>query len=110
MVALGLLTRSKAQVDAGDLHALQSIEQRLVKELERLDKIRKAADAIRRQVDAIDQEVATGQKKVGKLVADAKKTLTALNIELRDEQEERESPLVVQLPVPENDVVAAIAE
>jgi hypothetical protein len=111
MLALGLATRNKSTVDEGDLQALQGVEQRLVQELKRLDKIRKAAETIRKQADAIDKEVATGEGKLGKILEDARKTLTALNVELRDEELERVSPIEVDIggEVVENDV-GAVAE
>ncbi len=59
------------------------------------DKIRYASEQIRKQVDAIDKAVETGTRNLGRLVQDAKKTLRALNIELNDDAEERESPIEV---------------
>jgi hypothetical protein len=109
MVALGLATRNKTSADQGDLQALQNVEQRLVQELKRLDTIRSAADKIRKQADAIDKEVTTGTKKLAKVIADAKKTLTALNVELRDEELERVSPIELDVERPENDLILAMA-
>jgi len=94
MVGVGLATRTKRTVDEGDLNALQTVEQRLVQELRRLDTIREAATKIRRQVETIEKEVSVGEKKLAKVIEDAKKTLVALNVELREE--ERDSPIVVE--------------
>jgi hypothetical protein len=97
MVALGLATRSKCSAEAGDLQALQAIEQRITQEIDRLEKIRKSADTIRRQADLIEKETGVGEKKLAKMLDDAKKTLGALNVELRDEELERVSPIEVDV-------------
>ena len=111
MVALGLATRSKTTADEGDLQALQDIEQRIVSELNRLDKIRSAATTIRKQAENIEKELNTGESKLSKILNDAKKTLTALNVELRDDEIERACPIeVVGGHVAENDVLAVGAE
>jgi len=99
MVGLALATRSKANGEASDLQALGGIEQRLIKELERLGKIKKSADAIRKQAESIEKEVGGGEEKVARILQDAKKTLLALNVELREEEVERRSPIAVSLPV-----------
>lgn len=98
MVGLALATRNKCNADEGDLQALQAIEQRLVKELERLEKIRKSAETIARQAKVIEDEVGKGEKKIGRILEDAKKTLLALNVELRDEEAERASPIEMNVP------------
>ena len=107
MVAVTLATRNKTVADEGDLQALQSVEQRIIGELRRLDKIRKAAESIRKQAEVIEKEIAVGDKKLNKILEDAKKTLTALNVELRDEALERLCPIDVSGGVGENDVVLA---
>jgi hypothetical protein len=74
-------------------------------ELNRLDTIRKSAEAIRKHAEKIEEQVGTGQKKLKKILDDAKQTLKALNVELRDEAAERESPIVLDSnPWVENDV------
>lgn len=110
MVGLALATRTKTLAEPGDLQALQNVEQRLVQELKRLDTIRSAAEKIRKQAEAIEKEVATGEKKLGKIIADAKQTLTALNVELRDEEVERVSPIEVNASLPENDFLRSVAD
>jgi hypothetical protein len=108
MVAVALATRSKTVCDDGDLQALQGIEQRLLGELTRLDKIRRASESIRKQAETIDKEVRVGERKLGKLMEDAKKTLTALNVELRDEELERACPIEVGEPI-DNDAALLCA-
>lgn len=110
MVALALATRSKSSADEGDLHALQGVEQRIVAELTRLDRIRKSAETISKQAHTIQSEVATGEKKLAKILDDAKKTLTALNVELRDEALEVACPIEVGGVMPDNDVLLAVGE
>lgn len=62
------------------------------------------------QAHAIQGEVATGEKKLGKILDDAKKTLTALNVELRDEALEVACPIEVGGVMPDNDVLMAVGE
>jgi hypothetical protein len=108
ILGMALATRTKANASEGDLQALQEVEQRLVQELNRLDKIRKSAEAIRRHAESIEKEVGVGQKKVGKIIDDARQTLTALNIALRDEAVERECPIAIDGgALVENDVALA---
>lgn len=105
ILGMALATRHQTNASEGDLQALQHIEQRLVQELNRLDKIRKAAEAIRRQAESIEREVGIGQKKLGKILDDAKQTLTALHVELRDEEAERACPIAIDASgLAENDV------
>jgi hypothetical protein len=105
MVGLALAVRNRANADEGDINALQAIEQRLVKELERLEKIKDAAAKIRRQVDFIDAEAEKGAKGLSRVIADAKKTLVALKVELRDDEVEREAPIGLDVGLPENDAL-----
>jgi hypothetical protein len=98
MVGLALAIRHRTAAAEGDLQALQGIEQRIAKEVERLQEIQEAAAKIRKQVDAIDKLSSTGSQKLQKLLNDAKETLLALKVELRDEQDERASPIVLSLP------------
>jgi hypothetical protein len=98
MVGLALAIRHRSGAAEGDLQALQDIEQRITKEVERLGEIQEAAEKIRKQVDAIDKLAATGGQKLQKLLRDAKDTLLALKVELRDEEVERASPIALTLP------------
>jgi hypothetical protein len=106
-VALALATRTKSNADEGDLQALQGIEQRIVTEVKRLDKIRDAAKSIKRQADIIEKHVDRGEGKLNALVDDAKRTLTALNVELRDEEAERDAPIEVAFELSDNEVMMA---
>jgi hypothetical protein len=108
MVGLALATRTKTNADTGDLQALQGIEQRLVKELDRLGKIRKSAETIRKQAETIEREVGVGQARVGKILEDAKKTLISLDVELRDEAAERACPIEVDAGEVEDDLRMAV--
>ncbi|HEY2408419.1 MAG TPA: hypothetical protein VGI10_20570, partial [Polyangiaceae bacterium] len=98
MVGLGLAIRHRTVASGGDLQALQGIEQRIAKEVERLQEIQEAAAKIRKQVETIDRLASTGTQKLQKMLGDAKQTLLALKVELRDEQAERESPISLALP------------
>jgi hypothetical protein len=107
MVALGLAVRHRAVASDGDLQALQKIEQRIAKEVERLLEIRGAAEKIRKQVEVIDAAVESGSSALQKLLKDAKKTLCALKVELNDEEEERASPILLSPPA--NDEASLLA-
>jgi 16S rRNA C1402 N4-methylase RsmH len=107
MVGLALAVRHRTVASDGDLQALQKIEQRIAKEVERLLEIRGAADKIRRQVEVIDAAVDSGSGALQKLLKDAKKTLCALKVELNDEQEERASPILLSLPANDEGSVLA---
>ncbi len=98
MVGLGLAVRHRLVAADGDLQALQGIEQRIGKEVERLQEIQEASGKIRKQVETIDRLATTGTQKLQKLLGDAKQTLLALKIELREEQVERDSPIVLSPP------------
>jgi hypothetical protein len=98
MVGLALAIRHRSAAAEGDLQALQGIEQRIGKEVERLQEIQEAASKIRKQVDAIEKAAATGTQKLEKLLRDSKKTLLALKVELRDDAEERASPIALATP------------
>ncbi|MCC6664998.1 MAG: hypothetical protein IT375_14695 [Polyangiaceae bacterium] len=93
MVGVALATRRSPKADDADLQALARIEQRVAQEVERLERIRDAAEKIRKQTETIEKEVATGSKKLGSIVKDAKKTLAALDVELDDDELERETPV-----------------
>jgi hypothetical protein len=101
MVGLALAVRHRSTATDGDLQALQKIEQRVTREVERLEAIRGAAAKIRKQVEVIDEEAATGTRNLQKLVKDAQKTLLALKVELQDEVLEASS--AIALAVPAND-------
>lgn len=107
MVALALAVRHRTVASDGDLQALQRIEQRIAKEVERPLEIRSAADKIRRQVELIDAAVDSGSSALQRLLKDAKKTLCALKVELNDDQEERTSPILLSPPA--NDAGSVLA-
>ena len=87
------MTRANAAGDEGDLEALRDIEGRITSELSRLDKMRKSNDSIRKNSDAIGEEIRKAENALDLLLRKAKCTLTALNVELSEESEERTSPI-----------------
>ena len=78
VAALGLASRKHVAADAGEIKALSGIEQRLIKELERFEKIDGAAGKIRDQSEKISDEVRKVRKVLERVVKDAKSPLTAL--------------------------------
>lgn len=119
MVGLALAVRHRTPAAEGDVQALQGIEQRIAKEVERLQEIQEASAKIRKQVETIDKLAATGTQKLQKLLRDAKDTLLALKVELREDEAERASPIALaaaasdnetaNLPLPANDDSEALA-
>jgi hypothetical protein len=103
-LGLGLAVRHRSVAADGDLQALQKIEQRIGKEVQRLQDIQEASTKIRKQVETIDALAKTGADKLQKLLEDAQQTLLALKVELREDEVEREAP--IGLPVPANDAAA----
>jgi hypothetical protein len=93
VAALGLAQRKRRALDPGDREALADVEQRVIRELERLGKMSKWAGAIERDAGKISDEIRKGRKGLERLVDKAKATLRALEIELSDDDIEAESPI-----------------
>ena len=79
----------------GDLEALRDIEGRIEDELRRLEKMEKHYEGIRKNSDGIADEIRKAQRQLDLLLRKARRTLTALNIELHDESVERSTPIKV---------------
>src|SRR5690606_16275291 len=93
LLGLGLVTRKKTQGEEGDINALHDVESRIEGELSRLDKMEKYNDSVRRNSDNIGDEIRKANKALDLLLRKAKSTLTALNVELVEEDIERGSPI-----------------
>jgi hypothetical protein len=93
LLGLGLVTRKKTQGEEGDVNALHDIENRIEGEISRLDKMEKYNDSVRRNSDNIGDEIRKANKALGLLLRKAKSALTALNVELLEEDVERASPI-----------------
>ena len=108
LAAVAMATRRKNDADEGDLKALQDIEKRIQDELSRIERMRKANDRIATSSEDIRQELRKAERKFELLVESAKQTLQALNVELHDEEMERQSP--IGLPAKVNGTSSALAE
>lgn len=95
LLGMALVTRTRLAVDAGDLDALCDVEGRIEAEITRLERMDKCSEAIRKNVDGISDEIRKAQKGLDLLLRKAKSTLRALNIELRDEEAERSTPIAL---------------
>lgn len=95
LLGVCLVTRIKTVGDEGDIGALRDIEKRIEDELSRLEKMEKHSENIRKNVDGISDEIRKAQKKLDLLLRNARKTLTALNIEVTDEALEVKSPIAL---------------
>ncbi|NOY92981.1 MAG: hypothetical protein GXP55_17495 [Deltaproteobacteria bacterium] len=95
VAGLALAQRKKTAADPGDINALADVEQRIFKEITRLEKIDKSATGIRTHADRISDEVRKARKELERVVGKAKATLRALDVELREEDVETASPIEV---------------
>lgn len=93
LLGIGLVTRKKTQSEPGDIQALSDIQSRIEAELTRLEKMEKNNDKIRQSSDNISDEIRKANKALDLLLRKAKSTLSALDIELYDEEVERASPI-----------------
>jgi hypothetical protein len=92
-LGMALVARAKTLAAPGDVAALRDVEARIERELERLDRTEKHNLAIQRGSEGIAEEIRKGRSALAGLLDKARSTLRALNVELRDEAAERESPL-----------------
>lgn len=96
VAALALAQRRQCKIDGGDIDALADVEQRLVKELKRIAEMDGYASNIQRDAGKISDELRKARKALERVITDAQSTLTALNVELRDEAAEVASPIEVK--------------
>jgi hypothetical protein len=94
LLGLSLATRGK-RGDQGDIEALSDVQGRIEEELRRIEKIEKLNGAIRKNSDDIVEELRKARKQFDLLLRKAKNTLTALNIELNEEEAERTTPIAL---------------
>jgi len=106
LLGLGLVTRTRAVGDEGDITAMRDVEGRIENEIGRLERMEKSNDQIRRHSDTIGDEVRKGKKQLDLLLRNAKKTLGALNVPLLEEATERRTPILL----PEGSLDRASAE
>jgi hypothetical protein len=98
VLGLALVSRTKKVGDDGDIAAISDIESRIeteVERLERLERMDKNGEIIRKNADQIGDDIRKGKKALGTLLAKAKSTMLALNVELHEERVERGTPIAV---------------
>ena len=78
---------------AGDIAAMNDVGARIEAELSRLEKMEKYSESIRKNADGISDEVRKSQKALDLLLRKAQSTLRALDVEVYDEDGERETPI-----------------
>lgn len=88
MVALAIASRRQSSASEGDLKALQSLEERVTKEIARLEKVRRLAESIRSNTEKITDEIQRGQKELRSVVEDTVSILAALGIDRRVDTQE----------------------
>jgi hypothetical protein len=95
LAALSLASRKKANADEGDIRALEDVAERVEAEISRLGKMRTHNEAIRRNSDSVAEEIRKGEDKLALLLNKASDVMKALSIEVRDQESERKSPVVL---------------
>jgi hypothetical protein len=94
IAGLALAQRKSAVRDSGDINALADIENRLLKEVERLEKMDSEAEKIGKSASKIRDEVRKVTAELRRVADKGRATLRALQVEVHEEQIEVESPIV----------------
>jgi hypothetical protein len=94
IAGLALAQRKSAVRDSGDINALADIENRLLKEVERLEKMDSEAEKIGKSASKIRDEVRKATAELRRVADKGKATLRALQVEVHEEQVEVDSPIV----------------
>lgn len=93
LLGMALVTRSKTLAAPGDVEAMRDVEARIEGELARLDKMSGHCESVRRGYEGLTEEVRKARRALDLLMRNARSTLRALQVELRDEAVERDSPI-----------------
>lgn len=108
VASLFMATRRRDAVDPGDIKAMRDVEKRIHDELKRLRRMRDHNEKISSSSEDLRDELRKGERKLALLLDAAKATLTALDVELVDEDAEVASPIELpavptqrSLPTPE---------
>jgi hypothetical protein len=110
IAGLALAQRKNAVRDGGDINALADIENRLLKEVERLEKMDCEAEKIGKSAGKIRDEVRKATIELRRVVDKGKATLRALQVEVHEEQVEVENPITADAyrsGAPYNDAASA---
>lgn len=110
IASLAIAQRKSKGATPGDIKALADVEQRILKEIARLDTIDSSANTIRKSAEKIRDEVRKGRDALERVVDKAKQTLRALNVDLIDEEAECASPIEIPECSPANDGAPDAAE
>jgi hypothetical protein len=100
LLGLALASRQRRPDDAGDIEALADIEHRILKEVDRLEKMRRLVESIRADAEKLGEEVRKGGNALDLLLRKAKTTLKALNVELAEAEDARSSPVLLPAGCP----------
>lgn len=91
-----MATRRSTNADQGDIEALQDVDGRIQAELMRVIKMRKEVDKIVKASETLHDELRIGDKKLAKLLEKAKATMTALDVELHENEVEVKNPIALR--------------
>jgi hypothetical protein len=95
LAALSLASRKNANASKGDIRALEDVAERVEVEISRLGKMRTHNETIRRNSDSVAEEIRKGEDKLALLLNKASDVMTALSIEVQDQESERKSPILL---------------
>ena len=95
LAALSLASRKNANANKGDIRALEDVAERVEAEISRLGKMRTHNETIRRNSDSVAEEIRKGEDKLALLLNKASDVMTALSIEVQDQESERKSPILL---------------
>lgn len=95
LLGMCLVVRGRTVGDAEGIESLRGIEGCIEAEATRLAKMEKLNAAISRNSEQMGEEIRKAQAQLGRLLKKSRSALQALNIELIEEEVERESPIML---------------
>jgi hypothetical protein len=95
MLALGLVARTKASRQDGQIDELNDINLHIGNELDRITKTRKFNDNIRRSCENIEVELGRANGSLERLLKKAQNTLQALGVNILERELHAEEPVVL---------------
>jgi len=93
IASLFMATRRRAATDPSDIKAMRDVEKRIDEEIKRIVRMRAHSQKIIDNGEALREELRKSESSLARLLDKAKATLTALNVELVDEEAEVASPI-----------------
>jgi len=95
LLGLGLVSRTRAGAETGDINALRDLEARIEDEIRRFEKMEKLNDAIQKNSDGIGEELRKAKRQLNILLQKGKDVMTALQVSVVNEEEEKATPILI---------------